>query len=147
MRAADLAQRCADTMLAKDKATEFLGLQLVSVEAGRAEMRMEVRPFMLNGHGICHGGFIFMLTDAAFAYASNTYDQVAVAQHCSITFLRVAREGMHLTAIAQERVRAGRSGIYDVTVVDENADMIAEFRGLSRTTKGTILDSKESHRG
>lgn len=144
MSAADLAQRCADTMLAKDKAREFLGLQLVSVGPGRAEMRMQVQPFMLNGHGICHGGFIFILTDAAFAYASNTYGQVAVAQHCSITFLSAGREGMRLTAVAQERGRAGRSGIYDVTVVDENAVLIAEFRGLSRTTKGAILDSKES---
>ncbi|MSP29666.1 MAG: hydroxyphenylacetyl-CoA thioesterase PaaI, partial [Acetobacteraceae bacterium] len=100
---------------------------------GHAVITMEVRPSMVNGHGLCHGGFIFSLADSAFAFAANTYNDMNVAQHCAVTFLRPARLGDSLIAEATERTREGRSGIYDVCVRVLNGDIIAEFRGHSRT--------------
>lgn len=118
-------------MWADDPASKSLGMALEAVGPGMARMAMIVRGDMVNGHGMCHGGFIFTLADSAFAFACNTYNERVVAQHCAITFLRPARLGMRLLASASERGRAGRSGIYDVTVRDEDV-VIAEFRGHSR---------------
>lgn len=147
MTAEEIARRCAEVMSENDMASRSLGLDLLGVGPGRAEMGMTVTRGMLNAFGMCHGGFIFMLADATFAYASNTQDKVTVAQQCSITYLAAAREGARLTAVGVERRRSGRAGIYDVTVHDEAGATIAEFRGLSRTIKGEILDSKENDRG
>jgi acyl-CoA thioesterase len=93
---------------------------------------------MMNGHGICHGGFIFTLADSTFAFACNSYDQRTVAQHCAVTFLRPGLRGQRLTAHAVERSRTGRSGIYDITVRDDQGEVIAEFRGHSRTISGSL---------
>ena len=105
---------------------------------------MEVRPAMVNGHDLCHGGYIFTLADSAFAFACNTYDVVTVAQHCEVTFLNAGRLGDRLTARATERSRKGRSGIYDVTVTRGDGTVIAEFRGLSRTLGGAIVSTQAS---
>ena len=94
---------------------------------------------MTNGHGIGHGGFIFLLADTAFAYACNSYNQRCVAQHCSITYLKPAREGSRLVATAREVRRVERSGVYDISVSDEEGAAIAEFRGLSRTVPGKFF--------
>lgn len=102
---------------------------------------MTVQDAMLNGHGICHGGFIFSLADTAFAYACNSRNELTVAQHCSIDFLRPARAGEQLTATAREVARRPRSGIYDVTVCGADGDTVALFRGLSRSRPGTpVID-------
>lgn len=97
---------------------------------------MTVRDSMLNGHGICHGGFIFSLADTAFAYACNSGNELTVAQHCSIDFLRPARAGEQLTATAREVSRRARSGIYDVAVCGQDGETVALFRGLSRSRPG-----------
>src|SRR4051812_6688431 len=115
-----------------DAASRALGVTISKVAAGTAVAAMPVREDMVNGHGICHGGLIFTLADTAFAYACNTYNERAVAQHCAVTFLRPARLGQVLVAVAEERARAGRSGIYDVTVRTGEGTTIAEFRGNSR---------------
>ena len=128
-----LARACADAMWANDAASRGLGMALDHVAPGAARLSMPVQPSMLNGHGTCHGGFIFALADSAFAFASNTTGAPAVASHCTITYLRPARLGERLVATAEERQRAGRSGIYDVRVV-AGGDVVAEFRGHSRTT-------------
>jgi acyl-CoA thioesterase len=94
---------------------------------------------MVNGHNVCHGGFIFTLADSAFAFACNTYNERTVAQHCDITFVNPAKLGDHLVARAVERTRAGRSGIYDITVTRDEGFVIAEFRGLSRTIGGELV--------
>jgi acyl-CoA thioesterase len=94
---------------------------------------------MTNGHGICHGGFMFTLADSTFAFACNTYNQRTVAQQCAVTFIRAVKEGEILTAHAVERLRSGRSGIYDVTVRDSRNVVVAEFRGHSRTIAGELL--------
>ncbi|MEU6238295.1 hydroxyphenylacetyl-CoA thioesterase PaaI [Kitasatospora sp. NPDC047058] len=115
----------------RDEACRALGIALDEVSAGRARMRMTVAPAMVNGHGIAHGGHLFLLADAAFSYACNSYGPVTVAQAAQITFLAPAAVGDELTAEAVERVRSGRSGIYDVTVRDAAGKVIAEFRGQS----------------
>ena len=136
-----IAQKCADTLWERDKATQALGMQLISVSAGSAELAMVVRPDMINSHGTCHGGFIFTLADSAFAFACNSYDERTVAQHAQISFIAPAVSGDRLIAHAVERSRAGRSGIYDIAVTLEAGKQIAEFRGLSRTIGGSIIET------
>jgi acyl-CoA thioesterase len=135
----ELARACADAMWADDAASRGLGMQLISVEPGHAVIAMTVTEKMVNGHNICHGGYIFLLADSAFAFACNTYNQRTVAQQCAITFLRAAQLGDRLVANAVERQRAGRSGIYDITVTREGGAVIAEFRGHSRTIEGELV--------
>ena len=134
-----IATACAEAMWADDQASRGLGMVIERVSPGEAVLSMTIRPDMTNGHGICHGGFIFTLADSAFAFACNTYDQRTVAQHCAVTFLQPSRRGDMLTAHAVERNRSGRSGIYDVTVRDGNGAVVAEFRGHSRTIAGTLI--------
>ena len=136
----ELAAKCGASMFAVDRASkDFMQMELVTCEPGRAVMRMTVREDMLNGHQICHGGFIFTLADSTFAFACNTYNQRTVAQQCTVTFLSPVRQGETLTAHAVERNRAGRGGIYDVTVHDSQNNVVAEFRGHSRTIAGDLL--------
>jgi acyl-CoA thioesterase len=134
-----VARQSADAMWADDNASRGLGMQLLEVGPGRAHVAMTVTATMVNGHGICHGGFIFALADSAFAFACNSYGQRVVAQHCSVTFIAPAHLGTRLTANAVERHRGPRSGIYDITVSDEAGAVIAEFRGHSRTVPGSLL--------
>ena len=140
-----LAEACAAAMWAEDRASQGLGMALERVGPGEAVISMEVRAEMTNGHGLCHGGFIFTLADSAFAFACNTYDQRTVAQHCAVTFLRPGRRGERMTAHAVERTREGRSGIYDVTVRNGTGEVLAEFRGHSRTISGSLLESASAH--
>jgi acyl-CoA thioesterase len=128
-----LARACADAMWQADSASQALGMRIESIEPGRAVLAMTVRNDMVNGHGMCHGGYIFTLADSAFAFACNSRNERNVAQHCAITFLRPARLGDRLLATAAERSRSGRSGIYDITVSDGDGTAIAEFRGHSRS--------------
>jgi acyl-CoA thioesterase len=139
MDANQLARACADKMWAEDSASRGLGMELLEVTAGRAVLAMPVTAAMVNGHGMMHGGFIFTLADSAFAFACNTYDQRTVAQSCAITYVAAGRLGDRLVATAVERSRTGRSGIYDITVARAGGDVIAEFRGQSRTIEGKIL--------
>jgi acyl-CoA thioesterase len=129
----ELAERCARAMWEGDRASAGLGMVLDSIGPGRARMSMTVRPEMLNGHGTCHGGFIFALADSAFAFACNTDGMGAVAAHCAVSYLRPVREGQVLVATAEQRSKEGRSGITDVRVTADGA-VVAEFRGQSRTT-------------
>jgi acyl-CoA thioesterase len=137
--AAALAHACADAMWADDNASRGLGMRLEDVAPGRARMSLVVTEAMVNGHSMCHGGFIFALADSAMAFACNSYGEHAVAQHCAITFVRPGRRGETLTAEAAERTRTGRSGIYDVRVCDATGETVAEFRGHSRTTGGRFF--------
>jgi acyl-CoA thioesterase len=139
MNPAELARACADAMWWEDAASQGLGMELVTVAPGAATLAMTVTDHMVNGHGTCHGGFLFTLADSAFAFACNGYDVRTVAQHCSITFVSPAKLGDRLIAQAQERQRAGRSGIYDVSVQREDGAVIAEFRGHSRTVGGALV--------
>jgi acyl-CoA thioesterase len=127
----------AEAMWADDRASRDLGMRLESVAPGRARLSMPVSETMANGHGICHGGFIFTLADSAMAFASNQGGDAVVAQHAAVTFLRPGRVGEVLVADAEERARAGRSGLYDVRVTTEAGELVAEFRGHTRILRGT----------
>lgn len=140
--AAQLAQRSAEAMWALDTATRNLGMQLDRVEPGVAVLSMTVTETMVNGHGSCHGGYIFMLADSAFAFACNSFNQKNVAQNCQITFVAPGQLGMRLVAEARMRQRGERSGVYDVTVRSDAGDIIAEFRGHSRAIPGTHIPKR-----
>ncbi|UWP87603.1 hydroxyphenylacetyl-CoA thioesterase PaaI [Dactylosporangium fulvum] len=129
-------------MYAEDIASRSLGITIEGVGPGRATARMTVRDDMLNGHAIGHGGFVFLLADTAFAFACNTYDERTVAAGCDIEFLSPARSGDVLTATAVERIRRGRSGLYDVTVRRPDGEVVAELRGRSRAIGGALLGDR-----
>ncbi len=125
------AQRQAERMWRDDHASRGLGIELGPVSPGRASASMTVRPDMVNGHGTCHGGYLFLLADTAFALACNTHGPPVVAAGADVAFLAPAHAGDALVATAVERVLAGRSGLYDVTV-RRGDDIVLEFRGRSR---------------
>ena len=127
-----LARRVADAMYAQDDASRNLGIRLEAVGAGWARMSMPVTEEMLNGHRVCHGGYIFSLADSAMAFASNSRNRVSVAQFCSITFLRPGRPGRLLLAEAREQADAGRTGMYAVEVREKNGETVAVCSGAVR---------------
>jgi acyl-CoA thioesterase len=135
-----LAAQVGQTMFAADVASkDTMGMELVTCEPGRAVMRMVVQSRHLNGHQICHGGFIFTLADSTFAFACNSRNHATVAAGASIEFLRPSHQGDVLTCVGQERYQQGRHGIYDMTVSNQNGEVIAEFRGKSAQIKGTVV--------
>ena len=138
-----LAERVADAMFANDRASRGLGMRIASVAPGRAEMTMTVRDDMLNGHAMCHGGFIFLLADSTFAFACNSYNRNTVAQGCSIDYLAPAHLGDVLHATGVERSRTGRTGVYDIEVRNQHGKTVALFRGKSYRIDGHVIDEKE----
>ena len=135
-----LAQRVAAAMFAADRASrEFMQMELVYCAPGRAGMRMAVRAEQLNGHALCHGGFIFTLADSTFAFACNSRNQTTVAAAGSIEFLRPAHLGDVLTCDATEQNLRGRHGIYDMTVRNQRGEVVAMLRGMSAQLKGAVL--------
>ncbi|MDJ0684747.1 MAG: hydroxyphenylacetyl-CoA thioesterase PaaI [Alphaproteobacteria bacterium] len=127
------AEAAAAKMFADDKASAMLGIVLAEVAPGRAVMTMTVREDMVNGFGILHGGLAFTLADSAFAAACNSGNRLTVAQSCDVDFVNPGRLGDRLTATCEETYARGRSGVYDVTVVNQDGVRIALFRGRSRT--------------
>ena len=130
------ADHVAVAMMREDRACQALGIAVASIAPGRAVMTMTVRPDMLNGFGICHGGLIATLADSAFAYACNAYNELTVASGLSVDFLAPGREGDVLTARAVEVSLAGRTGVYDVVVSNQRGESVAVFRGRSYAIKG-----------
>jgi acyl-CoA thioesterase len=135
-----LAEAAAQTLSARDPASDALGMKLVEVRPGYARMQMTVREDMVNLHGTAHGGLVFALADSAFGYACNTHNKVAVASGCSIDFLRPAHLGDILTAIAVEQALIGRNGVYDVRIENNKGELVALFRGKSAQIRGTISE-------
>jgi acyl-CoA thioesterase len=136
-----IAERVASEMVARDSASQSLGMQVKEVRPGYARLTLIVRPDMLNGHAICHGGVIFSLADSAFAFACNSRNQNTVASGCSIDFLAPAKAGDELSAEALERALLGRIGVYDVTVTNSEGRTIALFRGRSYRVTGEVIPS------
>jgi acyl-CoA thioesterase len=134
-----IAAKAAEAMWAQDRASQALGMEIVAATAGRATLRMTVRPEFCNGHGICHGGLIFTLADSTFAFACNSHNRVTVANNCAVTFVAAAREGDVLTASAVEVHRGGRSGVTEVEVRDQTGKLVALFRGHSTQIRGEIV--------
>ena len=138
--AIDLALQVGESMFAVDTASkDTMGMELLSCEPGRAVIRMTVKELHLNGHKICHGGFIFTLADSTFAFACNSYNKAAVAAGCSIEFLKPGQLGDVLTCVGQEQTMSGRHGIYDMKVTNQKGEVIAMFRGKSAQIQGTVI--------
>jgi acyl-CoA thioesterase len=135
----DIARVSADAMWAEDEASRAIGMRIDEMGPGLAILSMAVTPQMVNGHGLCHGGYIFMLADSAMAFASSSRNQRTVAQHCQISYVAPGQLGMRLIAEARERHSSARSGIYDVTVRSDGGAVIAEFRGHTRTIAGHLV--------
>lgn len=135
----EIAKQASQAMFTADQASQGLGMEISEIGPGYAKLTMLVRDDMLNGLKICHGGFMFTLADSTFAFACNSYNQSTVAAACEISFLEAVPGGVLLTAIAEEKHKRGRSGIYDVTLTDEDGKIVALFRGKSRTVKGEVV--------
>lgn len=133
------AERAAAALYQGDRASQTLGMRIEAVAPGEVRVAMTVRPDMVNGHRICHGGLIFALADSAFAFACNSYGDNTLAAAASIDFLAPAREGDVLTANAKELWRAGRSGLYEITVTNQRGERIALFRGRSHRIDGRLI--------
>lgn len=136
-----LARRVADVLLAREGTGSAWGVVIEEARAGYARIRMTVRGDMLNGHRTAHGGMVFALADTAFAYACNSRNETTVAQSATIAFLAPAAEGDVLTAEAREVSRAGRSGVYHVSVKTSDGRAVAEFTGISRAVGGAVIEA------
>lgn len=139
-----VAWRCAEIMWPDDHAARGLGMSIVDVGPGTATLTMSIRPDMVNGHGICHGGFIFAVADSTFAYACNSFNHRTVAAGVDINFLAPAHLGDILTAHGQVRQQGGRSGVYDIEVTNQAKKLIAVFRGRAARFKGHFFDPDEN---
>ena len=139
-----IADRCTEIMWPDDHAARGLGIVITSTTPGGATVSMKVRQDMVNGHGICHGGFIFALADTNFAYACNSFNHRAVAAGVDINFVAPAHLGDTLTAVGHARHQGGRSGIYDIEVTNQDGKTVAVFRGRSTRIKGHFFEESES---
>lgn len=139
----ELAVACRDAMYEKDQASQKLGIEVTIPAAGSAITTMTVTADMVNGFGICHGGFVFTVADTAFAFACNSKNRITVAADASIDFLHPVILGDALTAIAKEVYRGGSAGLTHVNVKNQKGDTVAIFRGRSHTTKRRLLDSDD----
>ena len=136
----ELAELAGKTMYERDPASQALGMTLDAIRPGYARMSMRVRNDMLNGHQTCHGGYIFMLADSAFAFACNSHNFNTVGAGCTIDYLAPGREGDVLVAEAVEQALAGKTGVYDVTVTNGEGRTIALFRGKSHRVSGLVAE-------
>lgn len=127
-----VAEAATKAMWAADAASQGLGLRLLRVAPGEATIAMTIEPRMANGHGNCHGGFLFALADSSFAFACNSFGRPTVGQACTITYLRPGRVGETVTATARHLAQAGRSGVYEVRIADAAGETLALFQGQSR---------------
>ena len=132
----EVAEYVRDGMLANDRATRALGMEILAIGPGSATLAMAVREDMLNGHDICHGGFMATLADSTFAFACNSYNELTVASGFAVDFLAPARLGDVLTARCTEVSKAGRTGVYDVELTNQRGERVAIFRGRSYTVRG-----------
>ena len=138
-----VAERSAQALYARDRASQALGIRLAEVRPGRARVVMIVRPDMVNGHDVCHGGIVFALADSAFAFACNSYNESTVAAAGAIDFLAAARAGDELTAEASELWRTRRNGIYEISVTNQRGERVALFRGRSYRIDGQVTTIEE----
>ena len=139
MKPQQVAEAARDAMWRNDRASKSLGMQVLATSPGAATLCMAVREDMLNGHDSCHGGLITTLADSAFAFACNSYNELTVAAGFDVNLVAAAHLGDVLTATAIEVSKAGRTGLYDVTVRNQRGEAVAVFRGRSYTMKGKPL--------
>jgi acyl-CoA thioesterase len=130
------AQAVVQALYLADRASQALGIEFIDVAPGRVQIAMTVRPDMVNGHGMCHGGVVFTFADSAFAFACNSHGEPMVAAGASIEFLAPTPLGERVTATATEIFRRGRHGIYDVAVTSAHEEVLAQFRGRCARLRG-----------
>jgi len=135
-----LAELAGQTMYERDPASQALGMTLDAIRPGYARMSMRVRADMLNGHATCHGGYIFMLADSAFAFACNSHNFNTVGAGCTIDYLAPGFEGDLLVAEAVEQALQGKTGVYDIKVSNQDGRTVALFRGKSHRVSGMVAD-------
>ncbi|MCP3752496.1 hydroxyphenylacetyl-CoA thioesterase PaaI [Pseudomonas sp. SBB6] len=135
----DLASRCAQALFERDPASQGMGMRLLAAGPGSARVGMSVRKDMLQGHGTCHGGYLFALADSAFAFACNSHNEATVALGCSIDYVAPAHLDDTLTATCNEQSRSGRTGNYAVRIENQQGQLIALFHGKSYKVRGTVL--------
>ncbi|SFR73046.1 acyl-CoA thioesterase [Marinobacter daqiaonensis] len=138
-----LARQCAEAMFSRDQASQNLGMEIIEIGPGTATLTMRVDSRMIQGHGNCHGGYLFTLADSAFAFACNTYDKATVASGCSIEYMAAGHEGDLLTAKASERARGKRTGVYDIEITNQDGRTVALFRGKSYQVQGSVRQVDE----
>jgi acyl-CoA thioesterase len=134
-----LAERAVHALFERDRASQALGIEILEVRPGFTRVAMLIRPDMVNGHDICHGGYVFTLADSAFAFCCNSFNAVTVAAGATIDFLAPARTGDRLTATARQLWRSRRTGLYEIEVTNQHGAPIALFRGRSHQLKGEVV--------
>jgi len=117
-------------IIADDPFARSLGIELIALQPGRSRLEMILAPSMRNFHGLAHGGAIFTLADAAFAAASNSHGQVAVALSMTIHYLNAPSPGARLIAEAVESRRGRTAAFYDVVVWEDGGAMVARCQGV-----------------
>ncbi|MGZ8288108.1 MAG: hydroxyphenylacetyl-CoA thioesterase PaaI [Telluria sp.] len=135
-----LAELAGKAMYDRDETSQALGMKLDEIRPGYARMSMPVRSDMLNGHKTCHGGYIFMLADSAFAFACNSHNQNTVGAGCTIDYIAPGREGDVLSAEALEQALTGKTGVYDIKVSNQEGRLVALFRGKSHRIGGQVAE-------
>jgi acyl-CoA thioesterase len=135
-----LARACAAAMLARDRASQALGIELLDARPGWARAALTLGEAMVNGHAIAHGGVVYTLADSAFAFACNSRNEPNVALQCSISYVAAGRLGDRLVAEAVEHSSKGRTGVYDVTVTRGEGELVALFRGVCYRVRGSVLE-------
>jgi acyl-CoA thioesterase len=139
----ELAERVVRTLLDRDRASQGLGIEILEVRPGYIRATMQVRPDMVNGHDICHGGYVFTLADSAFAFCCNSFNAVTVASGATIDFLSPARSGDRLIATARQLWRSRRTGLYEIEVTNGQAELVALFRGRSHQLNEQVLPEEQ----
>jgi acyl-CoA thioesterase len=134
--AAHRARTMVEQLFDSDLASQSLGIEIIDVAPGRVRIEMTVRRHMVNGYGMCHGGFVFAFADSAFAFACNSYGEPMVAAGASIEFLAPTPLGERVVATATEVTRTTRHGIYDVAVTATSGTVLAQFRGRCSRLRG-----------
>ena len=139
-----LAKKLGEHLSARKSLDGLLGIELVEIDAGYVKLTMTVTEEMTNFYGSAHGGAMFALADSAFAYSCNSHNKVTVAAGCSIEYLRPSFPGDVLTATAHYKGGAGRQGIFDIEITNQDDVLVAVFRGKSHSTKDSILPEEDT---
>jgi acyl-CoA thioesterase len=138
MKKQKLAQKVVEKMMADDAFSQWLGIEVVDIKPGYAKLKMQVRPEMVNGFNVSHGGIAFSLADSALAFASNSYGRIAVAMENNISFTKKIMPGDTLTAETEELSLGRRIAVYNISITNQDEKKVALFRG-------TVFRTKEQH--
>lgn len=135
----DTAVQVVDKMLANDAFSQWLGIEIVEIGVGRVIIQMRVRPEMMNGFQMCHGGVTFAFADSALAFACNSHGRLSVLLTATMSFPAAVKEGDTLTAVAVEESVSNRVGVYSITVTNDNDEKVGVFQGTVYRTKKSFL--------